>query len=244
MSQYRTTATGSEHRHSVRIPLHGVAHVERTSGEVSTCTLRNLSLGGALLRGSAPTMGERVVVCIQVLDHPDITIEGRVVRATAGRQHSSFALAFQEVGADVEDAIHDLSVRVLERSDDLAVLVVHRLHHVRAALVARLAAGGWRVLEATSPLHALAILDREGSEIQWVVVGGELTQTSGLDLLQHIAIAHPTIGRVLVQPSRVATYVAARERADGVAEVLSEPVDNGALEATVGASPRSALRRP
>ena len=229
-----------ELRHSVRIPVQGVACVQRSSGMVCACKLRDVSLGGALVRGMlAPAVGEQVSVSVRMSRAAEFRATARVVRARPAPlfRQSWFALAFAEIPAEVEDAIHDLTLQVLEQATDPAVLVVHRVREERHLLTRRLAKRGWRTVVADTPLQALSVLEREGDEIQWVVVGEELSQTSGRDLLAYIGEVHPCIGRILVVVDRDFGAIMMAE-ADSV---IPEREDQGDLEGVVGDSPHWAV---
>jgi hypothetical protein len=229
-----------ELRHSVRIPVQGVACVQRHSGMVCACKLRDVSLGGALVRGLlAPAVGEQVSVRVRMARSAEFRATARVVRARPAPlfRQSWFALEFEGISAEVEDAIHDMTLQVLEQATDPAVLVVHRFRAERHTLTRRLAARGWRTVVADTPLQALAVLEREADEIQWVVVGEELSQTSGRDLLTYIGAEHPTIGRILVVVDRDCGAVMMAE-ADSV---IPECEEQGDLEGVVGDSPHWAV---
>jgi len=190
----------------------------------------NLSLGGALFRGDVfADCGEPVNAELAIAGIPDLTVNGRVVRCEndpLGRK--LFAISFSEPSADTEELIHDLSVMVLERVARPAIMVVAPSPSKRQSLAQILYRRGWRVLSVETPLHALTMLARD-QHIYWMVVAEDLSQTSSLDLLRHVAGEYPEINcALLTPPGRSAVAVTARD-AGLVEQVLREPISRDAL---------------
>lgn len=241
------TDNSGDRRSSYRVPVSAAAAVRTASGFASTYAVDDLSLGGALLRGTPViSKGQSVRVAIRCVGSPVVSVAGRVVRHSGLRRtRPRWAIRFWEISAEAEDAIHDLSVAVLERAP--TVLLLDRSARRRAKLTAQIRSCGLRPLAAATLLEAISLLQAEGSRIESVVVGRISDPESWLGFLGFLRHEYPEVRRVVWS-------VGARRlrRADEPADDDSPPAeavifdssDRGALErALLIRTPRRAARR-
>lgn len=110
------------------------------------------------------------------------------------------------------------------------ILIVVDDHALRHGAGKVLAARGYRVRLASTGAKARALL--KGTEVACVVADAVLQDMPGLDLVQEIALQHPTLPTILVQGSPdVRAVIAARDR--GATEYLAGPLVLSALIAAV-----------
>ncbi len=225
-----------EQRRSSRLPVRGVASLQWEGNRARRYALDNVSLGGALMMGAPqPAVGSEVTVELRVPGMRSKSVRGQVVRASyEPDERSGFAVAFGDGPDDIEEWVQDLSVRVLQSEARPAVLIVARSRAMRETLGASLESIGWHVTLAATPLEALLALEREREEVRWVIILDQLTQTSGVELLQHVARDYPRVRRLLV--CRPDTYRYAQQAVrDGLADAaLLQPVQKQRLGSIVG----------
>ena len=225
-----------EQRRSDRLPVRGVASLQGGGNRSRRFALDNVSVGGALMMGAPhPAVGSAVSLELRVPGMCSKSLHGQVVRECHRPDDiEGFAVRFDEVPSDIEDWVHDLSVRVLQNEARPAVLIVARSRSTRETLGASLEKIGWHVTLASTPLEALLALEREIADLRWVVILDQLTQTSGVELLQHVARDYPEVRRLLV--CRPDTYRYARQAVrDGLADAaLLQPIQRQRLDSIVG----------
>lgn len=217
-----------EQRKTFRFPVKGVATVRHADG-VCRCSVCNLSLGGALLRGdSGLHQGDRIDVVLRIQGVPILVLEGRVVREHHAR--GPFAVRFVQPPPDVEDLIADLSVLVLTRERHPSVLVVDRAQVSRRHVSQSLYERGWQVLTAETPLEALTLLQEPSNMVFWVLVAEGLGKTNGYDLLDLVRTEHPSVKRG-VFTTMIGWPAAHRALSTGLIDgALVEPISDEELE--------------
>lgn len=190
------TSLLGDRRSSYRVPVSAAAAVRTSSGFVSTYSVDDLSLGGALLRGSPViSMGQSVRVVIRCVGSPLVSVVGRVVRHSGlRRERPRWAIRFWEISAEAEDAIHDLSVAALERAP--SVLLVDRSPRRLARMAAQIRSLGLRPLTAATLLEAISLLQKDRNRIATAVVGRTGDPESWLGFLGFLRQEYPEVRRV------------------------------------------------
>lgn len=226
---------GRDRRRCFRARLTGTATVRAaTRGALCVRALEDLSLGGAHMAGRAPVaVGEPVSASFRIERMRPITSRGLVVRASpTGEQ--GFAIAFRDLSPRLEDVIHDLIVRSLERDRVPSVLVIDPDARTRDDLARVLRELGYRALPVRTPIEAIGQLNEHGTCIEAALVSDHLTQTSAVEFTSFLHEAFPTIRRVLAfAPGHEADALHAVQ--SGFAdEALPSPWRRAALQHALG----------
>jgi CheY-like chemotaxis protein len=201
--------------------------------------VENLSWGGTYLSGGPLLRRGDEVKLVLELPHGPVEVRGRVLRSEAQARDAALAVRFDDpsrkardaigvaVGEALERAVEDLSVR-----PEPTVLVVDDSLLVREALARELRCFGWEAACVSTPLDALAFLERPESRIRVALVD-HAGLGSGPALLSFLAAEKPTIRRVLMSDAGrpLPDALAGPARADAV---LPKPWDREALARTMG----------
>lgn len=168
-----------------------------------TFLVQDLSAGGACLLGDvAVPLGTRVNMFLQFAGRPVLSLTATVVRhAQEGSAHHQTAVSFADLRPDQEDAIHEAIVAALERENArraATVLVIAPDDESRDVLESDLRALGHEAVGVTTPLEALAWLERPGARISTVVIDVSPGAAQGLDVLEFLGEHHPRIHRVVM----------------------------------------------
>lgn len=187
-----------ERRKSYRIPLHADA-VVRARRIAYRCTADDVSLGGAHLTHT-PRLdrGTPIQLEIRPAGFDPVIATGEAWRIGA----DWIGVRFGALHPDAEDAVHDLSIALLEHGRRPGALVVECDRRRRARLAELLCRAGFDVTVACTPLETVAALQDPLSHIRAAIVDLDLTQTSGLEVLRYLAVEHPDIRRVAVARCR------------------------------------------
>jgi c-di-GMP-binding flagellar brake protein YcgR len=111
--------SGEEQRVHTRIQVSTSIEVRRaTGGERLTAVLKDLSKGGArfVVPTSVGKAGDEIELFLPSLSGPDITVNAQIIRATAGNDGETIACRFDEVAADMRQALLDLIEVLLSTS--------------------------------------------------------------------------------------------------------------------------------
>ncbi|MBI2894166.1 MAG: PilZ domain-containing protein [Deltaproteobacteria bacterium] len=115
----RPRQRGVERRAHPRRQVVAAATVFTDQGCIGPLVVDNLSAGGAILAGHAgPPIDTAARVLLQLPGRALIAMPARVVRSSDGDGGPSFAIAFSNVSAAIEDTIQEAVLSALESSDD------------------------------------------------------------------------------------------------------------------------------
>lgn len=218
-----------ERRHSFRVPLRAVASL-RAPGVSYRCDVDDVSLGGAHLTHAPPlAAGEPVYLDIRVPGFTTVTAHGDAIRTGSGWA----SVRFSELDADAEDTIHDLSVAMLEHGRRPVFLIVAGGCGLCDQLTEAVRGTGYDAVRACTPLDTLAALQNPVLNIEAAFVDLDLTQTTGLEVLRHLAAEHPDVVRIAVARAH-GRGLADRAEAAGLAhDLLCEPLDMRYVSSTM-----------
>ena len=153
-------ATNSERRLTRRAPVRCTARLLR-GAQTGAQTLAehpvvNLSVGGARLLGAPLSSEHRATRIALALPHTPLELCAHVVRID-GRDKKSFAIEFDWLTPEQEDAIHRAVLGALlpESSRRAGVLVVDAMPTSRSAVAHALSVLGHSVVPAATPLEAV-----------------------------------------------------------------------------------------
>jgi CheY-like chemotaxis protein len=236
-------ASLSENRRHARSEVVATAVVFAAGHMHGTFLVQDLSVGGACLMGhftSAP--GKRLHLLLQFPGKPPFSVAAEVVRHdTLGPTRERTAVTFIGLHAEQEDAIQEAIVAALERERArllATVLVISADDLSRGALEEDLHALGVEAVTVSTPLEALAWLERPGACIATVVVDVSPGAAQGLDVLDFVGENHPDIRRVVmadeVRPFRLDLAL----RSGRAHQVLRKPWDRSHLREALGPAGR------
>lgn len=218
----------------------GCASVHWGEGNRRRYTLDNVSLGGALMLGMpTPSVGDPVLAVLRVSGARPVSVTGKVIRVNQDRDvRPAFAVQFSEPSTDLEDLIREVSEEM--RDDDVAqtVMVVARSSLLRDQLALWLADAGWRVVGVSTPLEAVAELDRNPAGVRWIVALDRLTQTGGTELLTYVSSTYPGVHRLLVSAPAHRREAEAAMNNGVIDAALSQPIHMKRLAEALGRCPR------
>jgi CheY-like chemotaxis protein len=191
-----------DRRRSFRVPIDGLAllwHEDRIAGRYA---LRDLSIGGCLLRnGPACKIGDEYGLVLDLDERAGIRVTAKVVRqreTELGGRDVALAFAAHPV---VEDQLQDLVMQILENERFVIagrVLVVDSDPMRRRDTSDHLRQLGHDVLEATTPLEAVWELENGPMDIHTVFVARALGESDGRDLLRFIGSRYTGVWRVML----------------------------------------------
>jgi len=167
------------------------------------CDVENLSLGGVLLQAEAGasielSIGMPVVIELHLVGPAASWLAGRghVQRLPSGER---FAVAFDDLSAELEDVIEDEVLAAVEATARPRVVVVDRSDQRRRRLTAALRRAGCRPLAAATPLEAIALIEQSRTHAAAVIVAEQLTQTHGDELARFFAQLHPELRVAIIR---------------------------------------------
>ncbi len=206
-----TTRPEAQLRRSYRTTTSGHVVVQVGRAMVHAHSL-NLSLGGLLVdwtgRRPSPPVGAPVTVQLEVGDSGWLRQRGHVQRCDADR----LAIGFHAMTADAEDRIEDRVLAALEAQRAPRLLIVDPSPVRRHAIAALLARAGYCSLEASTPLAALALLQRPQLHITAVAVAETTSQTGRAELTAYLAEEHAGLPVVLIGPQAHEAVAAVMDR--------------------------------
>ncbi len=190
------------HRRHYRADVTGCAIVHARGGALR-CKVGNVGLGGVLLRqagGGAMMLeaGDEVTVEIEVAGAGWVVQRGRVLRH-AGLE---LAIRFDLLSPDVEDLIEDEVLGAVEAQQAPRVVVVDQSADRRSRIAEELRRVGCCSLEASTPLEAVALVERSRNHVSAVALAQTQTQTLAEELVTYLAEAHPAVKVALIADCR------------------------------------------
>jgi CheY-like chemotaxis protein len=165
--------------------------------------VQDLSVSGACLVGHLDAEdGARLTLLMVFGRRPPFPVTATVVRHDdTGLARARTAIAFVGLSAQQEDVIQEAVAASLERERarlGANVLVLAPEGQGRALLEDDLRAIGHEPVGISTPLEAVAWLDRPGTRIGVVLVDVSAGAASGLDVLDFLGEHHPRIRRVVI----------------------------------------------
>jgi CheY-like chemotaxis protein len=227
-----------ENRRHARSEVVATAVVFSAGQMHGTFLVQDLSAGGACLMGHFTTRpGTRLTLLLQFPGKPHFSVAATVVRHdTLGPTRERTAVNFVQLTAEQEDTIQEAIVATLERErarQAATVLVISPDDESRDALEHDLHALGVEAVAVSTPLEALAWLERPDGCIATIVVDVSPGAAQGLDVLDFVGENHPRIERVVmadeVRPFRLDLAI----RSGRAHRVLRKPWDRHHLEEAV-----------
>ena len=216
----------------VRVVGRAVVHADHG---VMACDVLDLSLGGMLLASAPgqdpiPAVGEPVMVELHLSSAGSrwYGLRGEVCRLAAADR---FALVLGRVPPDLEDEIEEEVLAAVEASASPRVVVVDHPGERRRQLADTVRRSSCVPIVASTPLDAIRRLEESRTHATAVIVGEDLTQTHGDELVRYIAAEHPGVRVALIHDPEHADP----EVSDGVVMLTPEDCDHSdAVRSVVG----------
>jgi CheY-like chemotaxis protein len=192
-----------DRRRSFRVPIDGLAllwHEDRIAGRY---VLRDLSMGGCLLRnGPSCKIGDEYGLVLDLDARAGIRVAATVVRQRVSELGGrDVALAFSQHPPAVERQLEAIVTQLVENERFVSagrVLVVDANPMRRRDTSDHLRQLGHDVLEATTPLEAVWELENGPMDIHTVFVARILGESDGRDLLRFIGSRYTGVWRVML----------------------------------------------
>jgi CheY-like chemotaxis protein len=234
-------ASQSENRRHARSEVVATAVVFSSGHMHGTFLVQDLSVGGACLMGHFTNPpGKRLHLLLQFPGKPPFSVAAEVVRHdTLGPTRERTAVSFVALHAEQEDAIQEAIVAALERERArllATVLVISPDDLSRGALEEDLQALGVAAVTVSTPLEALAWLERPGARIATVVVDVSPGAAQGLDVLDFVGENHPDIRRVVMADELRPFRLDLALRSGRAHQVLRKPWDRNHLREALAPS--------
>lgn len=216
-----------ERRRFPRFRIAGTAIVLVGGRYVGAYLLRNLSAGGAYLVGDNNlAVGQVVQLLLHVGDELQ-SLEAEVVRQDRlPSEEHSFAVAFRNLGPEVEDSVRTLASGAGKDAQDTGISVVLLLGGPSPALSALdrdVRHLGHEVAAAVTPLDAISFMSIDPLRVAAVVAVCSHAGADPLGFLRFLKETHPHIRRVALSCA-IRSIPGAPANPNGVIEaVLSEP---------------------
>jgi CheY-like chemotaxis protein len=207
-----------------------------TPGQMhGTFLVQDLSAGGACLMGHLDAMpGMKLNLLLHFHGKPPFSVSAVVVRHDAlGPTRERTAVNFIHLTAEQEDTIQEAIVAALERERArmaATVLVISADDASRGALEHDLRTLGHEAVGVSTPLEALAWLERPGGRIATIVVDVSPGAAQGLDVLDFVGENHPRIQRVVMADEMRPFRLDLALRSGRAHRVLHKPWDRHHLE--------------
>jgi CheY-like chemotaxis protein len=200
--------------------------------------VQDLSAGGACLVGHLEAPADaRLTLLLQFPGKPPFSVTATVVRHdTRGLTSARTAVTFVDLTAEQEDVIQEGIATALERERArlaAKVLVLAPPDDSRDTLEQDLRAIGLEAVGVSTPLEALAWLERPGMRVTTVLIDVSPGAGTGLDVLEFLGENYPDIQRVVmadeVRPFRLDLAL----RSGRAHRVLRKPWDRKRLAEAV-----------
>jgi hypothetical protein len=196
------TRNANRRRHSRREVM-ATAMVFSPEKMHGTFLVQDLSAGGACLVGHLdPEVQGPLTLLLQFPGKTPFAVTARVARHDhAGLSSSRTAVTFVDLTGEQEDVIQQAIATAVERERArlrATVLVLAPDDESRDALETDLRALGLEPVGVSTPLEALAWLERPGNRITTALVDVSPGGPVGLDVLEFLGEHYPTIQRVVM----------------------------------------------
>ncbi len=167
----------------------------------------DLAIGGLTLLVDGivaePAVGHRVRVVAR-LDGPGrwFHLTGSVARIESRGSATALVIELTGVPHDYEDLVQNELLSGLECARDPQILLVDSSRGRRALVAAAFRAVGCRVIEASSPLEAIAAIDQSRLHLRAVVIADTELASRAADLRRFLHEAYPRVPLVVVGDGR------------------------------------------
>lgn len=195
---------GSDRRRSYRVPVPATAFLWQNGKFCGGYPVSDISLGGcSLSHGPFCDVGQSFDLTVQV---PDFLGGGPMSCRAAVVRRGGDRVGMRFVDADpVEDRVHDLVLRCLERTTGTGaseatghVLLINPRPEHMGPVMRALELQGHRVHLACTPLEAVWTLEHRAAQIGAAVVSLRVGSDIAREFLRHLAERYPSIRRVLL----------------------------------------------
>jgi hypothetical protein len=185
--------TQGNRRRSFRAEVDGCAIVHAPDGVAVRCRVVDLGLGGVRL--AEPYLDSDVLAGVPVTLELECAGAGWVVQCGRVVRHAGgeLAIVFDVLSPEVEDFIEDEVLGALEADLKPRVVVVDGSVPRREEVVDLLREAGCAPLEASTPLEAVALVERSRNHVCAVLLAETMSQTAAAELHDFLAESHPTI---------------------------------------------------
>jgi hypothetical protein len=191
-------------RQAARARVGATAFVLRAEGCAGPFVVDNLSAGGALLLGgSGWRPGETFEIQLRLHSGAELRTSAAVLRCERRREEMSVAVQFQNMPADVEDALQDAVAAALEHhraQAAAAIVVVTPWPHDADVVSGAISRSGATPLIVTTFLDALRWLQDPRMLVKALIVDADAESGSGMEALEWCAAEFPAVRRVLLVP--------------------------------------------
>lgn len=223
-------------RRHPRVRVVGRALVHADHG-ITACDVIDMSLGGLLLSRASehaheviPEVGEPVLVELHLSNAASrwYGLGGEVCRRAAADR---IAIKLARVPPDLEDEIEEEVLAAVEASASPRVVVVDAPGERRQQLADTVRRSSCVPIVASTPLDAIRRLEESRTHAAAVIVGEDLTQTHGDELVRYISAEHPGVRVALIHDPQHREP----EVSDGVVVLAPEDCDHSeAVRVIVG----------
>lgn len=164
--------------------------------------VQDLSLGGLRMRVSegaaCPIAG-----CYGYIEIHLATGWHRLRVKVVRSEFDELAVRFSEITPAVEDAIEDEVVASIEASRKPHIVVLDPMPDRRHRICESLRTAGCDPVEASTPLEAIALVERECGGIRGMTISESLTQTRADELWEYVSQSNPEINiRLIAEGTR------------------------------------------
>ncbi len=199
MIEDATQGMHANRRRSFRAEVQGNAIVHGPGDAAVRCAVIDLSLGGVRLLepvrdepGLDP--GTEVTIELECSGAGWVVQRGRIARHRLGE----LVVCFDALSPEVEDLIEDEVLGAVEAQKAPRVVVVDRAHARRRHVSDALRTAGSCVLEASTPLEAIALIERSRNHVCAVALSESLTQTQADEVRRFLQEEHPHVKVVVI----------------------------------------------
>lgn len=189
-----------ERRKTYRVSVGDACARCSTGEQVGHYWVKDVSTGGALLQGRPlPPIGTELEVLLLLPGQRPCVTDARVLRQVRPDDSPAcVAVEFDDVNADVEDAIEDFIMAEFLRERRPSALIAASIDPQSEALARSLRLVGCPAASVKTPLEAIARLEQPHQEIATVFLGTQLGGVQCREFAEFLARAYPSLRRVLV----------------------------------------------
>ena len=192
----RRTRRAGERRSSARVHATGTAFVHGSFAVHAR--ILDLAIGGVSLLvaepAALPDVGAHVQLDVR-LDGPGrwLHLSGSVVRASACESGTALAIELLFVPPDFEDLVQDELLSALECAQLPRILLVDAERQRRELVAAAFRATGCFVIEASTPLEAIAEIDQSRLHFWAVVIADSKIASHAAELRRFLGERYPQV---------------------------------------------------
>jgi hypothetical protein len=224
-----------------RVEVPAVASAGVAGAPLSVWAVRDLSSGGASMRGGpALTPGTRHAITFHVADG-SFTVSARVLRRQVNAPAGQFAVLFEKVDAEQAAAIARALATGRGPARATHIVVASRPSRARSSLARELQALGHEPAIVESPLGAAALLQARASNAV-LLIEDKLIEVDGWSCAEFIRDCRPQVRRLAIA-SKVHSFRLNLALRAGLVDAAVEPPFRAAALAVKLALPAARPRR-